>query len=104
MSESAEAMKSQIPAPWGQPLPARETMHSNSDWRFDHPVWDTSKCVRCGMCFLLCPDSAIARNAEGFYEATPAYCKGCGLCVQQCPTGCISLEPDGNRPPWLSKL
>lgn len=89
--------------PWGQQQPTSEKLHANNDWRFERPTWDAAKCVRCGMCYIVCPDSAISQNAEGSYEANPDYCKGCGLCVQQCLTGCISLETTCMRPPWLAK-
>ena len=97
-------MKSDNPTPWCQPLPFSEKLHSNYDWCFDRPVWDTAKCVRCGICYMVCPDSAVSQNAEGAYEANLDYCKGCGLCVQQCPTGCISLEAAGGSPPWMAKF
>ena len=96
-------MKNNIPVPWGLPHPVRETLHSNDDWRFEQPAWDAPKCIRCGICYMMCPDSAISQNTEGTYDANLDYCKGCGLCVQQCPTGCISLDAAGNRPPWMAK-
>ncbi len=75
---------------------------SNEDWRFEKPVWDNQKCIRCGVCGLSCPDGAIFQNGEGYYEADETYCKGCGLCKQQCWTGCISMEPYAEPPPWLA--
>jgi len=74
---------------------------SNEHWCFERPVWNADKCIRCGACYLVCPDGAIAENAEGFYEADHRYCKGCGICKQQCWTGCISMEPCDQRPPWV---
>jgi pyruvate ferredoxin oxidoreductase delta subunit len=96
-------MKIDNPAPWGRPQPITETVRSNSDWRFDRPSWEAPKCIRCGFCYLVCPDSAIAQTSDGDYDANLDYCKGCGLCVQQCPTGCITLAAAGNRPPWMAK-
>jgi len=76
---------------------------TNEDWRFERPVWDTEKCIRCGVCYLSCPDGAIFLNEDGYYEADLVYCKGCGVCIQQCWTGCITLEPCAERQPWLAK-
>jgi len=74
---------------------------SNEYWRFERPVWNTDKCIRCGACYLACPDGAIVQTSEGYYDADPRLCKGCGICKQQCWTGCISLETCDQRPPWV---
>ena len=29
------------------------------DWRSQHPVWDKSRCIRCGVCWTVCPEPAI---------------------------------------------
>jgi pyruvate ferredoxin oxidoreductase delta subunit len=96
-------MKKQAPTAFGSVIPITENFHKNDDWRFERPVWDTEKCVRCGICYLSCPDGAIYQNKDGYYEADLQYCKGCGLCIQQCVTGCISLEIAVERAPWLAK-
>jgi len=44
-----------------------------------------------GVCFLFCPDAAIRKTSEGYFEADLYYCKGCGICVQECVTGCITM-------------
>ena len=88
---------------FGSVITITEDFKTNDDWRFERPVWDTQKCVRCGICYLSCPDGAIFQNEDGFYEVDLTYCKGCGLCIQQCVTGCISLEITVERAPWLVK-
>ena len=82
-------------------LPIIDDFHSNEDWQFERPAWDTEKCIRCGVCYLSCPDGAIFQNEEGYYEADPKFCKGCGICKQQCWTGCIAMEMYTEQPPWL---
>lgn len=96
-------MKKKDPITFGSVIPITEDFTNNDDWRFERPVWDTQKCVRCGVCYLACPDGAIFQNEDGYYEADLQYCKGCGLCVRQCVTGCISLDRTVERAPWLAK-
>jgi len=96
-------MKKQDPIKFGSVIPITEDFTKNDDWRFERPVWDTQKCVRCGICYLSCPDGAIFQNKDGYYEADLTYCKGCGLCIQQCVTDSISLEIAAERAPWLVK-
>jgi len=85
------------------------------------PVWDSSKCIQCNQCALVCPHAVIrpyllndeekANAPEGF-ETVPANgaaakglhfsmqistydCTGCGSCVNCCPAKekAISMEP-----------
>ncbi|MFA5383885.1 MAG: 4Fe-4S dicluster-binding protein [Eubacteriales bacterium] len=67
------------------------SQYRTGDWRSLQPVWDKTKCIRCGVCFLFCPDAAIRKTSEGYFEADLYYCKGCGICVQECVTGCITM-------------
>jgi pyruvate-ferredoxin/flavodoxin oxidoreductase len=76
------------------------------------PVWDSSLCIQCGKCVMVCPHAAIrskivspellAKAPEGFSSADAKWrelkdqkftlqvavedCTGCGLCVQVCPS------------------
>ena len=85
------------------------------------PVWDSSKCIQCNKCALVCPHAVIrpyllndeekANAPEGF-ETIPANgaaakglhftmqvstydCTGCGSCVACCPAKekALSMEP-----------
>ncbi len=85
------------------------------------PVWDSSKCIQCNKCALVCPHAVIrpyllndeekADAPEGF-ETVPAMgaaakglhfsmqvstydCTGCGSCVACCPAKekAITMEP-----------
>jgi len=49
-------------------------------------------CVECDTCLRYCPDFAIRRKTDGFYEIDLAHCKGCGVCVQECPRDAIHLR------------
>lgn len=68
---------------------ARE-YHTGS-WRSARPVVNKDGCIRCGVCWLFCPDAAVRQLAEGHFEADLTYCKGCGICARECPTGCITM-------------
>ena len=48
-------------------------------------------CIRCGLCWLFCPDAAIERTEDGHFQTDVEYCKGCGICARECPVGCISM-------------
>lgn len=78
---------------------------SKSGWRFEKPVIDNEKCIRCRLCFLYCPDSAIIETDEKYitktgktynvtYKFNYDYCKGCGICSEECPVKAISMVPE----------
>lgn len=65
------------------------------NWRTSGiPVMDKEKCIECGICWILCPDTAFRPNADGGYEWDGRYCKGCGICVESCPKGALSMEEE----------
>jgi len=84
-------------------LPIAEDFNCNEDWRFELPVWDAEKCIKCGVCYLSCPDGAIYQNEEGYYTADLRFCKGCALCSAQCWTGCIAMQEVFKRFPWQTR-
>jgi len=71
--------------------PGTSLRYHTGDWRSKRPVWDDSKCIKCGVCYIFCPDMAVARRADGFFEADLDYCKGCGICARECWTNCITM-------------
>ncbi|MDA8333419.1 MAG: 4Fe-4S binding protein [Peptococcaceae bacterium] len=58
--------------------------------REEYPVIDHSRCSRCSLCFIFCPEGIIARGEE--YSMDLDYCKGCGVCAQECPVGAIQMH------------
>jgi pyruvate ferredoxin oxidoreductase delta subunit len=59
-------------------------------WRTSKPVWDSTKCTNCFLCWVYCPDDAIIlkQDEKGDPKVSGInydYCKGCGICAEVCP-------------------
>jgi pyruvate ferredoxin oxidoreductase delta subunit len=52
---------------------------------------DVEKCVRCGFCWMYCPERAVRKTGDGGYEIDYSYCKGCGICAEECPREAIRM-------------
>ena len=59
-------------------------------WRLERPVVDRDLCTQCGLCFVMCPDTAIGLDREGFPVIDYDHCKGCMICRELCPLDAIS--------------
>jgi pyruvate ferredoxin oxidoreductase delta subunit len=64
--------------------------HTGS-WRSERPIVNRKQCIKCGVCWMFCPDMCIVRAEEGHFTANLTYCKGCGICAKECPVGCITM-------------
>ena len=63
------------------------------DWRTFRPRILQDKCIKCGICWQVCPDAAIRVDEKtGIYSVDYDYCKGCLICVKQCPVKAIMQE------------
>jgi len=65
------------------------------DRREASPEWDKDKCIRCGLCYVYCPDGAIYRADDGYFEAELDKCKGCGICHRECWFGAVTMVMEG---------
>ncbi len=65
--------------------------YRTGDWRSMRPVVNKQNCIRCGVCYIFCPDMAIYKTEDTYFEADPYYCKGCGICAHECITRCITM-------------
>jgi len=52
--------------------PGTACQYKTGDWRAQRPVWDFTKCIRCGACYIFCPDAAVVRNADGYFTTARA--------------------------------
>ncbi|MBW1982695.1 MAG: 4Fe-4S binding protein [Deltaproteobacteria bacterium] len=71
--------------------PGSSSKLKTGDWRSQRPVTDYEKCVKCGMCYIFCPDMVYKPNKMGFFQADYYYCKGCGICARECPAEAITM-------------
>jgi pyruvate ferredoxin oxidoreductase gamma subunit len=74
--------------------PGSSELKPTGDWRVERPVIDRDMCTRCGLCFVQCPDGAIALDAEGYPIVDYDHCKGCMICRQVCPVEAIARQPE----------
>ena len=71
--------------------PGNASEYRTGDWRSQKPAYDFNKCIKCGLCYIYCPEGCIKQNSEGYFEADMYYCKGCGICAKECPGGVITM-------------
>ncbi|MFN7953750.1 MAG: 2-oxoacid:acceptor oxidoreductase family protein [bacterium] len=63
--------------------------HTGS-WRVERPEIDRERCNACGLCFVRCPDGAVALDDEGYPVVDYDHCKGCLVCAQICPLDAVA--------------
>ncbi len=68
--------------------------YKTGDWRSQRPVLNKDRCIRCGICYIYCPEGCIRQGPGGYFEADLYYCKGCGICARECWTQAIHMEPE----------
>jgi 2-oxoacid:acceptor oxidoreductase delta subunit (pyruvate/2-ketoisovalerate family) len=78
------------------PCAYRFASGNTGSWRIVRPSVDTTKCVRCGTCEMVCPANVITidkdrSNTDDFFDIMWDYCKGCGICANECPMHCIEM-------------
>jgi len=60
-------------------------------WRTYVPKVDHSKCIKCSLCEIYCPEACI-HQIDGLFVPDLDYCKGCGICAHECPRIAITME------------
>ena len=75
--------------------PGNSASFLTGNWRTTgKPVTDMKKCIKCGLCWIVCPDMAYRRDLEGFFLWDGRYCKGCAICVTECPKKAIEVRSE----------
>ncbi len=71
--------------------PGNSVKFKTGTWRAFKPVLDKEKCVKCGICYIVCPDACYTKDEDGYFIVNLDYCKGCGICSHECPRKCITM-------------
>ena len=74
--------------------PGNASQYQTGGWRSQRPTYDFNKCIKCGLCYIFCPEGCIHENDEGYFEADLFYCKGCGICARECWPIVITMVPE----------
>ena len=67
-------------------------MEGHKGFSTHKPVIDYSKCIKCGKCWMNCPDESYDQQKDGTFKVDLNKCKGCGICANECPVKCIKME------------
>jgi pyruvate ferredoxin oxidoreductase delta subunit len=72
------------------PVAGSSKSNKTGAWRTMKPVLDVTKCNKCYLCYMYCPDSAVIK-LEDTVEIDYDYCKGCGICAYECKSKAIEM-------------
>ena len=81
--------------------PGSATEYKTGDWKSQGPILDKTKCNKCGLCYIFCPEGCINEEADGYFVADLSYCKGCGICAIECPKKAITMAEEEEQ--WQKK-
>jgi pyruvate ferredoxin oxidoreductase gamma subunit len=77
--------------------PGNSAQRHTGDWRIFRPAIDYGRCTTCMVCYVYCPESAIAMGADGRVAIDYDNCKGCMICMNECPLKAISSSREAER-------
>jgi 2-oxoacid:acceptor oxidoreductase delta subunit (pyruvate/2-ketoisovalerate family) len=76
--------------------PCSTIINKTGGWRTYIPKTDYNKCIGCGTCAKVCPETAITMQKKPDNKLSPNtdydFCKGCGVCAAECPVKAIMME------------
>jgi len=44
--------------------PGNASQYRTGDWRSQRPTYNFERCIKCGICYLFCPEGCIGQNAD----------------------------------------
>jgi pyruvate ferredoxin oxidoreductase gamma subunit len=65
-------------------------LRKTGDWRVMRPLIDADRCTHCWICFVNCPDGAVALDPSGLPRIDYGVCKGCLICAEECPVDAVT--------------
>ncbi len=68
--------------------------YKTGDWRTFRPILTEDKCIHCLICWIYCPEGAIAAKDSKRGDIDLDYCKGCGICSKMCPGKAIEMKDE----------
>ena len=71
--------------------PGSASQYQTGYWKSQRPIFELSKCNKCALCYIFCPEGCIEQEEDGYYKANLFYCKGCGICAVECPKDVITM-------------
>ena len=74
--------------------PGSAKQYKTGSWRSRKPVTDLTKCNKCGLCYVYCPEGCVHADSQGYFIPDMEYCKGCGICAHECPREAIAMEEE----------
>jgi pyruvate ferredoxin oxidoreductase delta subunit len=85
---------------------ARNAGFQHGTSKTERPVVRFDRCIKCTLCWLMCPEGCFDPVDGGYYDVDYEYCTGCAKCAAICPVAdCISmvneLQFTDSRSPWL---
>lgn len=75
--------------------PALGSAGFTGTWKLYKPSIDAERCIKCGICWLYCPDDVITWSPRELPVVDYTYCKGCGICSNVCPVRAITMMLEG---------
>jgi len=74
-------------------VPSEGSAGLTGGWRIFRPVLDESKCNKCLLCWIYCPEGCITKDLVINFD----YCKGCGICAEECPRKAMTMVKEEGK-------
>jgi uncharacterized protein (DUF362 family) len=71
---------------------AKSFICAGEQWLKFYVRIEKGKCEGCGLCFKICPASAIEKTGTGGYKVNDNGCARCFCCYEACPHKAITLK------------